>query len=169
MKKLYKSRKEKMFAGVCGGIAEYFDIDPVLVRVLFIIFTFIGGTGVIAYLVGLIVMPFPPTETAGTTAEASPTPPPSPTTPDTSDMDHAGPPPPAPAKTPGKGGLVFGIILLVLGAYFLMRNIPMFNHWYWWIRWNLSSYLIPGVLIVIGAILIANSKRKKENEAEAEG
>jgi len=167
MKKLYKSRKEKMFAGVCGGIAEYFDLDPVLVRILFVIFTFIGGTAIIAYIVGLIVMPFPPTETAGTTAETPP--PPGSTASDTYGMDYAGQPPssPAPAsKSAGKGGLIFGVILVILGAYFLMRNIPWLNHWYWWIRWNLSDYLIPAILIIVGAILIGNSKRKNENGQE---
>lgn len=163
MKKLYKSRNEKMFAGVCGGIAEYFDLDPVLVRVLFILFTFIGGTAIIAYIVGMIVMPFPPAEIAGD-AETSPSPPPPSTT---SDMGHTGPPPPVPAdKSPGKGGLIFGVILLMLGAYFLMRNIPLFNHWYWWIRWNLSDYLIPAVLIIFGAILIGSSRRKNGNGQE---
>jgi len=62
--------------------------------------------------------------------------------------------------------LIFGVILVVLGAYFLMRNIPWLNHWYWWIRWNLSDYLIPAILIIVGAVLIGNSKQKKENEEE---
>jgi phage shock protein C len=48
MKRLYKSRKEKIVDGVCGGIAEYFDTDPVLVRIIFVLFTFVGGSGIIA-------------------------------------------------------------------------------------------------------------------------
>lgn len=159
MKKLYKSRKEKMAFGVCGGIAEYFDLDPVLVRVLFIIFTFIGGTAVIAYLVGMLVMPYPPAETEGSTAEAP--------TPSTSDMEHNGAPAPVRASTPnGKGPLIFGVILVVLGAFFLLRDVSWFNHFYWWFRWNLSDYMVPAILIIFGALLIGNSRRQKENGQE---
>ena len=50
-KKLYRSKKNKMIAGVCGGIAEYFDIDPTLVRLLGLVLVLSGGAGVIAYII----------------------------------------------------------------------------------------------------------------------
>lgn len=56
-KRLYKSNHDKKLDGVCGGIAEYFGIDPVLVRVAWIIFTACGGCGLIAYLICALVMP----------------------------------------------------------------------------------------------------------------
>lgn len=56
-KKLYKSSKEKMISGVAGGIAEYFEIDPVFVRLLFVVLAFFNGIGLIAYIVCAIVMP----------------------------------------------------------------------------------------------------------------
>ena len=56
-KRLYKSRENKMIAGVCGGIAEYFDIDPTLVRLAWILFTACTGCGIIAYIIAAIVMP----------------------------------------------------------------------------------------------------------------
>lgn len=56
-KKLYKSRDNKMLEGVCGGIAEYFDIDPTLVRVAWIIFCAMGGSGFLAYLVAALIIP----------------------------------------------------------------------------------------------------------------
>jgi len=46
-----------MIAGVCGGIAEYFNIDPTLVRVAWIIFSCVGGSGVLAYLLAALIMP----------------------------------------------------------------------------------------------------------------
>ncbi|MCP4147867.1 MAG: PspC domain-containing protein [bacterium] len=58
MKRLYKSRKNKTIAGVCGGIAEYLNIDPVMIRILFLFFTFFGGFAVVAYLIGIVIMPF---------------------------------------------------------------------------------------------------------------
>lgn len=59
-KRLFRSRKEKMVTGVCAGIAEYFDIDPTLVRLGFIILTFAGASGLIAYIVATIVIPEEP-------------------------------------------------------------------------------------------------------------
>jgi phage shock protein PspC (stress-responsive transcriptional regulator) len=59
-KRLLRSRSEHWIAGVCGGIAEYFDLDVVLVRAVWLIVAFFGGGGVIAYLVCWIVMPQEP-------------------------------------------------------------------------------------------------------------
>lgn len=59
-KKLYKSRKNKMLDGVCGGIAEYFDIDPTLVRLGFAFVGLWAGCGLIAYIVAMIVIPRAP-------------------------------------------------------------------------------------------------------------
>ncbi len=56
-KKLYKSNVDKKFCGVCGGIAEYFNIDSTMIRLAWILFTAFGGSGVIAYIVAALVMP----------------------------------------------------------------------------------------------------------------
>ena len=56
-KKLYKSRENRVLCGVCGGIAEYFDIDPTLVRLAWIIFTCFGGAGIWAYIIAAIIIP----------------------------------------------------------------------------------------------------------------
>ena len=56
-KKLYKSNKNKMLDGVCGGIAEYFNIDPTLVRLGLVLFSAMGGAGILAYVIMMIVMP----------------------------------------------------------------------------------------------------------------
>ena len=57
MKKLYRSNTQKMIAGVCGGIGEYFEIDPTLVRLGFVLFSLMGGSGLLAYLIAAIVIP----------------------------------------------------------------------------------------------------------------
>ena len=54
-KKLYKSSVNRMLCGVCGGIAEYFDIDPTLVRL--VIITLMGGAGILAYIIAAIIIP----------------------------------------------------------------------------------------------------------------
>ena len=56
-KKLYKSNKNKMLDGVCGGIAEYFNIDPTLVRLGWVVFCALGGSGVLAYIVAALIIP----------------------------------------------------------------------------------------------------------------
>lgn len=56
-KKLYKSSKNKMIDGVCAGVAEYFNIDPTLVRLGLVLFSAMGGAGILAYIIMAIVMP----------------------------------------------------------------------------------------------------------------
>lgn len=57
-KRLYRTEGQfKMVCGVCGGIAEYFDIDPTLVRLAWILFSCLGGSGILAYIVAAIVIP----------------------------------------------------------------------------------------------------------------
>ena len=57
MKKLVKSRYNRNISGVCGGIGEYFDLDPTLIRIAFILITLMGGPGVLLYLACALVMP----------------------------------------------------------------------------------------------------------------
>lgn len=61
-KKLYRSEKNKIFAGVCGGIAEYFDIDVTLLRLFWMLVVIFTGVfpGVIAYILAIFIMPLPP-------------------------------------------------------------------------------------------------------------
>lgn len=56
-KRLYKSNTNKMVDGVCGGIAEYFGIDPTLIRIGWILFCAAGGSGFLAYLIAAIIIP----------------------------------------------------------------------------------------------------------------
>lgn len=56
-KRLHRSRTEKMIAGVCGGLAEYFGVDPTLIRVLWVLITLLAGVGVLLYLILWVVMP----------------------------------------------------------------------------------------------------------------
>ena len=60
VKRLTRSSIDKKIAGVCGGLAEYFDIDPTLIRVLWLLLVLCGGTGVLAYLILWIALPVAP-------------------------------------------------------------------------------------------------------------
>jgi len=56
-KRLCRSRTEKMIAGVCGGIAEYLDVDPTIVRIVWVLVAFLAGTGILLYLILWVIMP----------------------------------------------------------------------------------------------------------------
>ena len=63
IKKLYRSQDERMIGGVCGGLGDFFGIDPTLIRLLFVFLTLLGAQGVLAYLILLIVVPEEPSVT----------------------------------------------------------------------------------------------------------
>jgi phage shock protein C len=144
MKKLYKSRKNKVIAGVCGGIAEYLEVDPVLVRLIAVLFFFTGGATLIAYIVGMIIMPYPPSESSGTAEPAQ--------------AQYA-----APVEQPERrshaGSLIIGVIMIVFGLHFLMRNIPFFH--YYWRFWDWGwRFFWPSVLVLIGLFVMFRGARK---------
>jgi phage shock protein C len=59
-RKLYRSRTDRKLAGVCGGLAEYFNLDATLIRVLFVVLAVLGGSGLLLYLALWIVVPNQP-------------------------------------------------------------------------------------------------------------
>jgi len=159
-KKLYRSRSDRMIWGVCGGLAQYFDIDPTIVRVVAVLSVFISGFGILAYIILAIVMPLEgskatePKETirenveemkeaAGelgreirSTMEG-----------EEGEIEEV-------AKVRHRRRNLFGIILIVLGVIFLAGSFDLF----WWFRW---SYLWPLILIAIGALIIFGVRRKR--------
>ena len=146
MRRLYKSRKNCVIDGVCGGIGEYFNVDPVLVRIVAVFFLFVGGSALIAYIVGMIIIPKAPLE-VGSTEEA--------------DGDRKVP---VSEKSEGfgtTGGLIFGVIMIAFGVHFLLRNIPFFNQFYWRF-WDFGWHFFwPSVLILIGLLVILRGSQNK--------
>ncbi|MCA9325368.1 PspC domain-containing protein [Candidatus Saccharibacteria bacterium] len=61
-KRLFRSKSQRMIGGVCGGLAEYFDVDPTLVRLIAVLLIFTAGGGVLAYLVLWIIIPENPNQ-----------------------------------------------------------------------------------------------------------
>ena len=108
-KRLYRSKVDRMLSGVCGGLAEYSNIDSVLVRILFVIMGLMGGLGIILYIVGMIIIPENPYQK------------------------------PALKKKSEKDRSVFwGAFLIVLGGILLinqMNFIPPINLWA--LPWNM--------------------------------
>jgi len=59
-KRLYRSEKDKMVGGVCGGLAAFFGMDPTLVRLAFVVFTLLGGSGILLYIILWLIVPVEP-------------------------------------------------------------------------------------------------------------
>lgn len=60
MKRLYKSNTNKMIDGVCGGVAEYLNLDPTIVRLIWVLLACMGGSGLVAYFIAMLIIPEKP-------------------------------------------------------------------------------------------------------------
>lgn len=138
MKRLYRSRRDRVLGGVCGGLANYLSADPAVVRLAWVAFSLLGGAGVLLYLIAWIIVPEEYSEAAG--RPAAPTaPPPEPREEQLRVQEHP--------ETSNSGRTrLFGIILIVAGAYFLVvRLIPV------------RISLWPVLLVALGVALLLSA------------
>lgn len=148
-RKLYKDPQHKMIGGVCAGLAEYFNIDVTLIRVLFVVTVILHGTGFGLYLILWIFMPKKP-YVFGNGPEVDYRVPPNP-------FGSTPQPPFAPLDAPkprSNAGVIFGAILIIIGGLCLADQfdiIPDFDF----------SDLWPVTLIAVGCILILTVRGKK--------
>ncbi len=151
--RLYRSRDERVLFGVAGGVADWLDVDPALVRIVFALLVLTAGFGLLLYIVMAIVIPEEPLLPVTSPAPGDPNAPAMP-------MAPAGPTwaearsarrtarRAARADRDGRGVVIFGAILVVLGTWFLLdRYIPALD----------GDFLGPIVLIVIGGLLLAGA------------
>src|SRR5258705_4707024 len=150
-----RSTTNKVVAGVCGGIAEYLQVDPTLVRVFVVVATIVsGGLGLLAYIGAVIFMPLPgqPAPFVKTTNVSTST---------LEGATNSGEPSPAtpvvvapedPEATERRRAS-FGLVLIALGAIFLLSNAGVFRI----VRWDLAW---PLVFIGIGVLLLAQRVRR---------
>lgn len=142
-KRLYRSRRERMIGGVCGGAAKYFGIDPTFLRVAFVVLSFVGGWGVIAYIVGLIVIPENSEQDREEKVEGE--------------------------TQGGNAGLIWGSVFILAGFIFLLHNFGWIP-WPMWKFWQLSwKFLWPFLLICIGLVLLLMRSTHKGSETEGDG
>ena len=155
-KRLYRSKKNSVIAGVCGGIAEHFDIDPTLVRIVAVISIFINGIGLIAYIIGCFVIPQNPEpeseeKTGGKKGTVE-------TIKEKTEnvASEIG------KKIRGESGevehgknsrLVGGVILICLGLLFLGSS---FFPWFGFAR------LWPLILVILGVVILAGGFHKRK-------
>lgn len=158
--RLERSITNKVVAGVCGGIAEYLQVDPTLVRVFFVLGTiFTGGLGLLGYIVLVVLMPLPgqPVPFVKTSGTATSTVEDAAAGGDPAEPAPLVAPPAAPRPTDPevaeRNRAAFGIVLIALGAIFLLSNAGLFRL----VRWDLAW---PLVFIAIGALLLVQRVRR---------
>lgn len=157
-KKLTRSSKNHIIGGVCAGLGEYFNIDPVIFRIIFLVLTFGGGAGILIYLIMWLIIPdenapdadqnrtfYQQESYQGDTTNAAP---------DNQPRGHFDE-----RKISNKrSGYILGVCMIGAGVFFLIRNF-----------WHISfSKIWPAFLILIGIIMIINyfriSKQRHHEE-----
>ncbi|MFA7289645.1 MAG: PspC domain-containing protein [Melioribacteraceae bacterium] len=161
--RLFRARKNKIVAGVCSGLGDYFNIDPVIVRILFVVLTIMNGIGILVYILLWIMVPEESFEKAfglnnensqsnpfeetsrnfqstadGTTSETNST--------DGNSMPNFD----FPQQKKSNAHIIAGSILILIGALFMIDKIlPSFDF----------EDFFPLLLIIAGAFFIYNSKK----------
>lgn len=160
-RRLYRCRHDQRIAGVASGLAEYFDVDPTIVRVLWVLSIFFGGLGLLVYIAMAIIVPLEPEQGLAPGAEAGdPTgestgeaPVPSPTgwqsTPAT--HRHA-------RRGSGRATTFFGVILILFGALALID--ALLPAWA-----DGGRFLWPAFIVGIGALLVMTAVRREPTES----
>ena len=152
-KRFYRNTVDKKIAGVASGLADYFDIDPLLVRLIFVILALAGGGGVLIYIILWIVTPERPFELNQTQNNS---------TMENQQSSYGDPKPPEQTQQQksshpehkNRGNLIGGLVLITLGILFLADEfIPNINFGDLW----------PIILIVIGAGLLINTFGRRKS------
>ncbi len=137
-KKLYKSRRNRMIDGVCGGIAEYFGVDVTIIRILFVLLGLMGGTGLLVYVTAMIIMP--------------------------TNLDFDTPADVQPVQ--GNGKRFWGIMLILVGTTILFVNLGLTSGLPWWSF--SGTVIFPILMIAAGLLIFLNVLRKPPAEADGD-
>lgn len=133
MKRLYRSRKEKILGGVCGGIAEYFEADPTIVRLITVLLLLLTGVAFLVYLIAWLIVPEKPEE---------------------EESDHL-PQKSYPSENRKSNRQLLAWVLLILGMLWLLQKIP-----YVWFRFipHPGKFVFPLLLVVVGIVMLLKER-----------
>jgi len=150
-RRLYRCRHNQRVAGVAAGVAEYFDLDPTLVRVLFFLSIFFGGLGLLLYIGMAIIVPLEPLSAGepGTAGEA----------PAVAGESVSAVPEGHRHATRGDGPwttLIGGALILFGSLALIDRFLP---------AWDVEHVIVPAILIGIGALLVTRAVRREPMES----
>jgi phage shock protein C len=148
--KLYRNETDRMIAGVCGGLAKFFNVEATVVRLVFLLLFFLGGSGFLLYLILWIIVP-QESHTAGTPQDVVQA--------NAQDMaqtarnlgQNVGGSTGDVAQSAARNGpLIFAVLLIFLGGWFLLQNLFHIDLGQFW----------PLILIIIGLALLIPAMRK---------
>ena len=137
MRRLKRDSKNAVLGGVAAGVGRYTDVDPVIIRIAFVVLAFFNGIGVLLYAIGWALMPNDKDQVAGESGAEV--------------VDDA----PAGTARTQDGRWIAGIALIVIGALLLIDRLP----WFDWPYWMHIETLWPLVVVFIGVGLILKSRR----------
>lgn len=162
-KRLYRDELNKKVAGVCAGLADYLNVDVTIIRVLFLLALIFKGGGGVIYLVLWVALPKKPYHLHNPNAEYTVPPQNSSFNPFTAGPVPSQPPfSMQPPRRSSSAGLIAGIILVIMGSFFLLDQLDMIPFFDFEKLW-------PVILIVVGlAILLTGKKNKPLEQWEAE-
>lgn len=155
--RLYRSRTDRVLFGVAGGVADWLDQDPAVVRLAWALLVVFGGAGLLLYIVAAIAIPEEPWEASiggaqpaaasGDAAAAGVT-----TAPGIGDQSRAQRRAARrAARGPSSAGIVLGLVLILAGGWFLLRDL---------VPWLDDRLFGPGILVALGALLIVAALRR---------
>jgi len=140
-RRLYRCRDNRRLAGVAAGVAEFFDLDPTLVRVLWFLSIFVGGLGVLLYIGMAIIMPLEPLSAEAAAREA---------TVEAEGHRHA-------TRGNGRWTTIVGLVLILFGSLaFVDRFLPALD---------VEHFVVPFGAILTGALLVASAIRREPMES----
>lgn len=133
-RRLYRSRANRVIAGVAGGIGEYLAIDPTLVRIVWVLLALLGGAGIIAYIAAWIIIPERP---AGEAA------------------------PKISGRLTSEAGLIAGVILVGLGLWYLLVNLGLLPSELFRALRIVRQASLPIALVLVGVLIIIIASRSR--------
>lgn len=139
IKKLYRSESDRVIAGVCGGIAEYFNFDPNILRLILFVISFVGGSGIILYFVAWLIIPSKSTKKSTGEDQIKQ---------NAKEIRER-----ARKLTKSNSKMWVGILLLIFGISFLFQNFGM-------IRPGIIIKFWPLALIAIALTMLTNDGKK---------
>lgn len=154
-RRLYRCRDDRKIAGVASGLAEYFDLDPTIVRIAWVLSIFFGGFSIVLYAIMALVVPLEPEPAAGvgTPTETS-------ARSGSGAVEHRHAAASRP-RTPGQAGFIFGIVLVVFGSIALLGSIAP--------AWFAGASLGPVLVVALGVAIVVAANRNGSLAAGATG
>ena len=135
IKRIFRSKEDKMIAGVCGGIAEYFEVDSVWIRLAAVFLVFASGVGLVLYIIAWIIMPENPNQKDKTKTISEKI---------VSDSQKK-----IKKKHNHREGAMLGTLLIIIGSYFFLKRLfPVFD----------MDNIWPFILIFFGIYLLSRGK-----------